>query len=352
MDNFETICKLYNDSKIISVNKKDTSKNKDDKRYAFITIFESGIPLVLKMAKNIFTTPQHILDMRLICEHYNNIGVYCPKIVANKNGNYCESVDINGETFILYAEEVKKYKCVNDFSPMPSYEMYRDSIIRSIGLVASKSNFFSTLRSPWHLFDTVKFNKNDEGDENFRAGKYIYDTITNDFPQYKSKMNEIWDIYLQKRKDFEPIYRTLPKAVFQADLNYGNVMLNENMEFAGVIDFNLAGTEVILNYILCECCYPVDTDELEELMDNDFLNRWDDYLIYNLGLIKEHYSFTREEIDAYNLAYNTIVPFACLKMSGMLRWAIRVGKVDHIPKILDFIYYQLTRKDLELSNIF
>ena len=346
MDGIDKAYELYSYSKVISIKKIDTSHSENDKRYVFITYYEDKTEVAIKIVKNTFTTPERIMGWKTTCEHYNNIGIYCPKIVLNQNGNYYDFIVSNNESFIVYAEEINKHMFIDDFVISPKYEKYRDALIESIGIVASNS----TISVPWVsaqcLYDV--FDVEDECDENFENGTFIYNTIINDFPQYSNLMNEIWDIYLHKRIDFESIYRSLPKAVFQGDLTSSNIILNANGNFEGLIDFNLSGTEPILSYILCECGRPMTTNDCELLANHDFLAECDDYLNYNLALIKNKYQFTADEIYAYNLAYNTIFPFTYGRMSGMLRRTIQENKTQYIPNILSYLLYQLTRNDLQL----
>lgn len=51
------------------------------------------------------------------------------------------------------------------------------------------------------------------------------------------------------RQKLQAVYRDLPRCVFQGDENLSNVLVDENGNFAGFIDFNLAGTEVIVNQL-------------------------------------------------------------------------------------------------------
>ena len=43
------------------------------------------------------------------------------------------------------------------------------------------------------------------------------------------------------------VYRELPRCVFQGDENFSNVLVDAEHHLAGLIDFNLAGTEVVVN---------------------------------------------------------------------------------------------------------
>lgn len=51
------------------------------------------------------------------------------------------------------------------------------------------------------------------------------------------------------RQKLRAAYRDLPRCVFQGDENLSNVLVDEGGNFAGFIDFNLAGTEVIVNQL-------------------------------------------------------------------------------------------------------
>ena len=45
------------------------------------------------------------------------------------------------------------------------------------------------------------------------------------------------------------VYKDLPRCVTQADEGFGNVLLDETHHMAGLIDFNLSGTDVCVNLI-------------------------------------------------------------------------------------------------------
>ncbi len=49
------------------------------------------------------------------------------------------------------------------------------------------------------------------------------------------------------REKIRSVYKDLPRCVFQADENLSSVLVDENRHLAGLIDFNMAGTEVIVN---------------------------------------------------------------------------------------------------------
>jgi hypothetical protein len=208
---------------------------------------------------------------------------------------------------------------------------------------------------PWNsafcLYDT--FDETDITDENYANAENFCRTVKEKYPQYAGYADKIWDMFIYKRNLFEPVYRRLPKAVFQSDLNPSNVLLNDNMEFAGLIDFNLSGTESVLCYILLPevCLYNLQCEDLEQLDDKEFLKKCDDYLYDNLREFSKYYSFSEYEKENFNLCYNTVTPFCCFMISGMLNYAANEKKEEHIEKILNWVYYQLSRNDINTESL-
>ena len=57
---------------------------------------------------------------------------------------------------------------------------------------------------------------------------------------------------------------SLPRCFFQGDENFSNVLLDGEQHFAGLIDFNLAGTEEIVNRLANLACFDFDEALLEQ----------------------------------------------------------------------------------------
>ena len=54
------------------------------------------------------------------------------------------------------------------------------------------------------------------------------------------------------------VYKDLPRCVTQGDEGFGNVLLNEDKHLAGLIDFNLSGTDVCVNLIANNADFNLD----------------------------------------------------------------------------------------------
>ena len=341
-----TILNLYNESGIKQMRKIDSSRKDSDKRCTVLVTYNDGISLAIKVTNNAFTTPERITGWRNLEITYLNAGIYCPQIINNVDGNYYCYVNIDSENCIIYAEEQKKYKCVDEFEKPIEYAVYGDKMIRTIGIIAS----YETKLVPWHsaycLYD--KFSEDDEMNENLECAQNICKLFRENTIGNEEIIDKIWNIYSELRTSFEPEYRALPCAVFQADMNETNVMLTEDEQFVGIIDFNVSGTETILNYALCESwTSPSWEKELDNLMNTETLIKANNELAHYMKIIKEHYSFTNAEVEAYPKLYHMIIPFRWPTFC-LFRWAILEKKEEYYNDILQWMLYQLTRNDIDL----
>ena len=83
----------------------------------------------------------------------------------------------------------------------------------------------------------------------------------------------IWSRFLANRSSLERLYSQLPVSVFQADLNPGNILLDADMRFAGVLDFNLSGRDTALNVLFRELWINFDEDDPVSAHEGDATRR-------------------------------------------------------------------------------
>lgn len=101
----------------------------------------------------------------------------------------------------------------------------------------------------------------------------------------------------------ERLYSQLPVSVFQADLNPGNILLDADMRFAGVLDFNLSGRDTALNVLFRELWINFDEDIFDKRENNMYYVEKNSEkalqsFLENLLLIKDSYHFTQAEKKA------------------------------------------------------
>ncbi len=332
----------YDSSGVSEVSENDSSRGERDYRRACCVTYNSGRRLVIKIAKDCFTTGERIQGWNDLIERYNRAGIYAPKIVADTGGQICfwES------GYMVYAEEYKRFLCADEFTPKVEPREYEADVYRMIGKIAALPPTIVRWNSAYSLYDT--FCEEDFAAENYECAEEWWRIFQWAAPEKRAVVDQIWNTYLRIRQELETEYRALPKTAFQADLNHTNIMLDDKRHFAGIMDFKLSGTETILNYALCECVASITGEsDLGELTSPEFLEQQDRILQRRMGFIKEHYDFSEAERQAYQRLYNMVVPFRWSSFAAFRR-AVTRRQEEHYHDIVDWVAYQITRTDLSL----
>jgi len=347
----EKIAGFYNKSDFEIIKEINSTRNASDRRHTFLLKFADDQQIAVKICRNCFTNGKRISGWDRLIKKYLSLGIYCPQIIQTTDGKVLKEITIDKEKFYVYAEEIKKYKSLDEFKSPQREEIQKNiknQIVESVGRVAVSADVLLPWPSPYCMYDT--FCTEDKFDENYMSAKEFIEIIKSEVPENADYANKIWDAFLNKRKQFEPIYRILPKCSFQADLNRSNILIDDNLNFAGLMDFNLAGTESILCYaILPEVCGYWLQDDLEKLTDKKFLKSCDDYFYKNLSHFMKYYKFCDLEKEYFNLCYNTVMPFACMMTTGLLKYLIKEKANQYIQPLIDWVYYQLTRQDMKIK---
>ena len=340
--------RLYNSSDFQVVKEINSRNDDDDKRFVFLIKYADDQELAIKVCRNDFTTHERVYGWQKLCEAYLKSGFYCPKIVNSIHGRASEAIISNDEEFIVYAEEMKKYRTCDELQTKLDFETIKPSVIESIGKIAQTTRDLLPFPSVFSIYDT--FDASDTVDENYENADNFCKTVREHFKEYAEYADCIWLLFLEKRKAFEPIYHLLPKASFQSDLNDTNILVDDDNRFVGYIDFNLSGTMPVLSYIIINqvCGYSLQAKDLDCLTNAQFLQACDAYLYTNLSIIAKNYEFTKYEKENICLCYNTVYPFSCWVINARLNTVIRENKHQYAKPILDWVYYQLSRNDIRL----
>ena len=326
-----------------SIETKNTSHGDNDFREALLVDLGNE-KIVIKLSSNGFTDEKHLVLWERIAKEYRDLGYYCPQYIRALNGTY-PTILYKERSCIVWGEEFSKYRSaeelINDkFSDTKLvkdgwYSFLEDAMIMD-AIVASRHFDYTDLPSAYCMFEV--FDPADECDETTEdARKWL--AIAKTLPEkYSDRVGQIWNNWLEARRELEKIYHELPASVFQADINETNVLLDENGNFKGVYDFNIGGREVYINYIFRQAPYVSTAETYDRLEEDDtFLKR----VLHALDIVKKVYSFSVAEKKAAPLLYKCIRP---------LWWHASVelkeaGTDDaKIQKHLDAIEYEQTRE--------
>lgn len=294
------IFRLFFDGEPASFEAVNTSRGGEDFREAVTVICGSGGKYMIKLADNDFTFPEKIDMWRRTAEEYRGLGYYCPRILPGKNGNY-PSISYKGRRCVAYAEEFSPYRAADTFEGSNAAEHMREAWIMT-AKIASKRLSYTDYPSGYCLFDT--FCPSDKTDE-VLENALEWDKYSRTLPdELRPRFQRIWQLWTENREALEKIYRGLPTSVFQADLNPTNIMLDENGKFVGVIDFNLCGKDVFLNYLFRE----VRADDYEKELNA---------LFGALKTVCGHYRFSEPEKRAALPLYRCLKPLWSEKLDGL-----------------------------------
>lgn len=307
---YSEVLNLYSQEKNPAVEVKETSRGANDYRIALFVQF-SNRRLVIKITDNDFTTSERVEGWERVIKEYLSAGFYCPKIVKNKNGDYTQTVSINGRNCLVYAEEFSKYKTAEQFEPSEIKRdgeyIFLDDAIRSIGVIGSKH--LKTVAFPSGMCIFEKFSPSDPCDEVMENALLFKQAAEGFSPEQKRNFEKLWMLYIENQKKLEAVYPRLPVSVFQADLNPTNILLNEDKQFVGMLDFNLCGRDTVLNYMFRELMCSSHFGKKKILYSKEESDKATEMFLSSLRIAAKTYAFSKAEKDAAMLLYRYLRPF-------------------------------------------
>ena len=295
-----SIYQLFYADQPIAVETINTSHGDTDYREVLIFTLASGEKRIIKLADNDFTSPDKIAMWKRTAEEYRKLGYYCPMIFADRTGGF-PMVNVQGHTCVAYAEEYAPYHPARqrDQQDEPSQNSYEEQAWMMTAQVAAQYFDYTDYPSGYCLFET--FCPSDETDEvleNALMWKAYADTLPQ---EVQEQVQRIWHLWTENRRQLETVYGELPSSVFQADLNPTNILLDDDGAFVGILDFNICGREVFLNYLFREI---FDTDFAQEL----------ERIFKTLRVASSHYAFSQAEKKAANMLYRCLKPLWFTKL--------------------------------------
>lgn len=353
--NINDVFNLFNETQPKKYDMKNLWNEEKDFRQIIFAEWGSN-KIVIKIACNGFSTSERFTGWLSTMEEYRKSGYYCPHVVKNRNGRFCETVSYQGKDCLVWAEEYSRYKTADKFDPSfirngKTYR-YHDDAVKSIGIIASKHLSFTNWPSTWCILRT--FCPTDPCDETMGYAVEFKNYIEQELPAYMGRFSRIWKSYQENKEKLQPIYRQLPTSVFQGDLNPNNILLDESGKFVGLIDFNLSGRETVINYLFMEAMWDFKEDadclikDHSRFYDRALDHKYDDSLIRNLRIVSQIYTFSGREKEAAIFLYRYIRPFNGPVVDELKR--VRNDNSE-VNMLLDWIENQIIRDDLNFESI-
>lgn len=222
------------------------------------------------------------------------------------------------ERFILRDEDGAHWY-LSEYLDMPTAEELPDALSESLDerITAMTAAFAQRFRGEdlidtygmYSLFDLSPYDRligHDEKAENCRLlCQALRDAGEAELADRAAQLNTAL------RRSLLALYPTLPRCVFQGDENDSNLCLNEQGEICGLFDFNMAGTDVCVNYLANHAAYSsaLSAALLGERTAEWLLADLERAEAEGLTVIRRHYRFTAEEELAYPMLQTIVALF-------------------------------------------
>lgn len=336
---------LYFDTEVADVEVKDSSHGDRDFRKAYV-VNNGTCKIVIKHFSNSFSDQKRIMGWFRLMDEYRKIGLYCPSVIPNRYGELLHTHTVDGRDYYIYAEEFAPFQTAEQFGI--EKRQYMPDVLRALGTIASKRLDFLDFPSAYCLLEP--FSDEDTTDEETECALLFIDYIKKNLPQHLRRAEKLLDLFYKNQEECRKVYAALPTSCFQSDLNSSNILLDDNLKFVGLFDFNLCGKEKILNYAMREALWATYQSCLVD-QDNNYIFYFDKKLddirmksfLENMSYIQETYMFSDVERKAFPVLLRYINTFWWYSLSDLEFFS----KDDHkVEKILDWFEFQMTRDDL------
>lgn len=345
---------LYCDAEPTVVKTLDLCRGDDDYRKVYI-VYDGSRKLVIKHLSNTFSDKRRIEGWFALMDEYRKIGLYCPAVVPNRYGEFIHCDNIDGRNYYTYAEEYSVYETAEQigkekFKDAKGNDCFVPDTLRYLGKIASARLDMLDFASAYCLLEP--FCAPDTTDEATECAIAFVNYVRDNIPAFLSRAEALLDMFYQRQNELREVYYSLPTSCFQADLNDGNILLDSNNKFVGLIDFNLCGKEPILNYAVREALWGITDKRLygEEDSRLYFYDRELDDLhiklfLENIGYVQENYEFTDYEKEVFPILFRYVNSFWWFHLDEIKR----IKDDEHkITQVFDWLEYQMTRDDIRL----
>ena len=306
----------------------DTSQGDADKRLNYII----DNKYVLKIHSAVTMWEMRLQEIYRLISRYHSIGIYCPNLLPTLEGTLSYALEKDGKAYTCFVEEYAIYPVLGR-----GIEHDRKEVIEHLGVLAAKYTGvdLSAIKSMWSIIDLAPLDVDiDEKQENTNAliaalRKNGYDDLAIRVDCFNKLL----------REKILAVFTDLPRCVYQGDLNSTNELYHGG-HFVGLIDFNMAGTDVNINVFLNETNWFPEDAEFDSLSVEEILAKQDTEQYDALNVIFRHYKLS--DIEKYALPYYKRIAdmFQYPNVCSMVEWLNNDTRKD---KCADFIEAMLEK---------
>lgn len=322
----------------------------EDNRWTVIVEFPAE-RFVIKIAANDFTSEARVNGWVKIIAAYRELGYYSPSLRKSRRGQYAETVLFQEKLCVVWEEEYAAYNLRGTLdeavytAPDGKY-VYADEVLEFVGKVAQKHYDMFPYKSGWVRLEP--FGTQEETDEITECVHVFDNLIREKAPKHIRQWEEVCTLFEENKQQLAKIYPKLPTSVFQSDHFGDNLILDREGHFKGVIDYNLAGTDTVINVFLYTVLYggPQEAPQAAEGMLPEYnvssQDRVMERLLDTLRRLRRFYTFQEVEAQAILPLYKYVT---CIeyRQIGLLQKYQRDDK--KLELLLDTMKAELLRRE-------
>ena len=277
-------------------------------------------------------TERRMGDLSRLIGRYRAMGLRCPAFIPDAQGRFLHP----WKGLMCYLSEYVDLPLAGDVALADEARLNRE-IAESVARFAEayRDVDLSETMGMYSLFDLSPFdlpNGFDEKQDNFNQLVALLRDIGEDALARRLERR-----HEEVRGRLKGVYRELPRCVFQADENFSNVLSDGEQHFAGLIDFNLAGTEVIVNQLANLAGFDFDESRTEPVGAEARLEHTLRHFHGLIGPMLHIYHATEQERKALRW-YAWIVMVAQWPTFCYFRYAVKEGPLkEEICELLALI---------------
>lgn len=204
---------------------------------------------VLRLHRAPDLTEERLGNLARLVDRYKEFGLQCPAFLPDEKGIFLHSRGPLSVYLTEYIDLPLMDVLIKENPKSIDEDAFWQEVTDSVALFAQRYKNVDLMetRGMYSLFDLAPFDKEEGIDEKQQNFNQLMKTLKG--MGEEALAEKLLVRHEEIRSRLKAVYKDLPQCVFQADENYSNVLVGPDGHLAGFIDFNLAGTEVIVNQL-------------------------------------------------------------------------------------------------------
>ena len=329
---------LYGVGDMERVGLMDTSHDAADIRWNYIV----DTKYVLRLTNAPEMTEARLGDLNRLIARYAAFGLRCPAFLRGTDGRFFHSwgpltVYLSEYADLPLAEEAALTEAEQD--------ALRTEVVLSLGRFMERYKGVDLIPTMgmYSLFELSPYDAPvgvDEKQQNMDSLCTALEGLGEGALAHRlAERNE------EVRARLKAVYASLPRCVTQGDENFSNVLLDGEKHLAGLIDFNLSGTDVCVNLIANNADFNLDIFHDRPLDPAAALDRALESYRRNAALILEVYHAADAERaalpDCAWVALSSMWPYVCAFRDRLQKEAARPSTLALLELIADLDVHRL-----------